>query len=530
MEQIKNADVVIVLYDVTRPETFARISSYWLPLVEKTNQVPVTLVGNKIDLRPSGENQLTDGSEELRDMMKPLMKEFKIVEACLECSAKAVLNIQQVFYFAQKAVLYPIAPVFDMEKSELQANFIKVLTRLFRIFDTDRDGILSEKELNCFQLASFGVHLQPDEIAGIFKVLSIEFPLGIEQGKGIKLAGFLYLHKLFVEKNRTETLWMVARAFGYTDRMELRLPDSITEPPPHELDQSTVLSTHAARFMTETFHQYAKDGIIRHEELVEIFSIFPTPGSPWSERDMPRPTESGKKGSLSLEGWIALWTRAAVLDAPNTIRNLIYLGFPEVVPPAIDVTRRRKPFRTKSHVPLKTIRCFVLGSRECGKSMLLNALLRDPFSPVYYPTKTTRSIANMVAGTATNHDKSCLILTEFSPEDGETLLSGDTETVFSACDVVCYVYDPRDTSSLEYIILLQKYIPDNIPCMFVGTKADLLEQDFADSEQWHTVLRHCASLELDQPMLTSTKTGQHVVVDEPSASLYSKLVDLAQYP
>lgn len=41
------------------------------------------------------------------------MSEYKEVETCVECSAKACLNVAEVFYFAQRAVLYPTAPLYD---------------------------------------------------------------------------------------------------------------------------------------------------------------------------------------------------------------------------------------------------------------------------------------------------------------------------------------------------------------------------------------------------------------------------------
>lgn len=31
----------------------------------------------------------------------------------MECSAKVSLNVSEVFYFAQKAVLHPTAPLYD---------------------------------------------------------------------------------------------------------------------------------------------------------------------------------------------------------------------------------------------------------------------------------------------------------------------------------------------------------------------------------------------------------------------------------
>jgi len=89
-------------------------------------QVPVILVGNKIDLRGG---EVTN--EALEDEIVPIMNEFKVrpfvltslpdltffffqeVETCVECSAKLPLNVSEVFYFAHKAVLHPTAPLYD---------------------------------------------------------------------------------------------------------------------------------------------------------------------------------------------------------------------------------------------------------------------------------------------------------------------------------------------------------------------------------------------------------------------------------
>lgn len=53
---------------------------------------------------------------------------------------------------------------------------------------------------------------------------------GLNQ-KGLTLKGFLFLHALFIEKARTETVWTVLRAFGYGD--DLLIED-------HFLDAVTV--------------------------------------------------------------------------------------------------------------------------------------------------------------------------------------------------------------------------------------------------------------------------------------------------
>jgi Ras family protein T1 len=43
------------------------------------------------------------------------------VETCIECSAKDVVNVAEVFYFASKSVLHPTAPLYDVAE-QVQSN------------------------------------------------------------------------------------------------------------------------------------------------------------------------------------------------------------------------------------------------------------------------------------------------------------------------------------------------------------------------------------------------------------------------
>lgn len=65
----------------------------------------------------------------LEEEVAPIMREFKVspylsvlatelnlsqeVETVVECSALLPLNVEEVFFFAQKAVLHPTAPLYD---------------------------------------------------------------------------------------------------------------------------------------------------------------------------------------------------------------------------------------------------------------------------------------------------------------------------------------------------------------------------------------------------------------------------------
>lgn len=48
------------------------------------------------------------------------MEDFPEVESCVECSAKTLHNISEMFYYAQKAVLHPAAPLYSMEEQDVR--------------------------------------------------------------------------------------------------------------------------------------------------------------------------------------------------------------------------------------------------------------------------------------------------------------------------------------------------------------------------------------------------------------------------
>lgn len=41
------------------------------------------------------------------------------MDRCIECSAKSLINVSEMFYNAQKAVLHPINPIYNIEEQEV---------------------------------------------------------------------------------------------------------------------------------------------------------------------------------------------------------------------------------------------------------------------------------------------------------------------------------------------------------------------------------------------------------------------------
>lgn len=54
-----------------------------------------------------------------------IMEEFPEIESCVECSAKTLHNITEMFYYAQKAVLHPTAPLYNIEEEDVSRPWIK---------------------------------------------------------------------------------------------------------------------------------------------------------------------------------------------------------------------------------------------------------------------------------------------------------------------------------------------------------------------------------------------------------------------
>ena len=94
------------------------VTDHWLPFIERTlgfeHRTPLLLVGNKVDLVEYS----------TMDMVLPIMNDYEEIETCVECSARNLKNISELFYFAQKAVLHPSAPLWNYnEKDVIKMHF-----------------------------------------------------------------------------------------------------------------------------------------------------------------------------------------------------------------------------------------------------------------------------------------------------------------------------------------------------------------------------------------------------------------------
>lgn len=178
------------------------------------------------------------------------------VDTCVECSAKLIVNVPEVFYHAQKAVLHPTAPLYDSRDhvrlvmftcfgsaltygilQVLKKECIAALRRIFKLCDLNKDGVLDNAELNEFQVSvvvtarviaqltaqqrkCFDTPLQAQELEGIKEMALAHTAGGVRDG-GLTEEGFLYLLTSFIQRGRQETTWTALRKFGYGEDLKL---------------------------------------------------------------------------------------------------------------------------------------------------------------------------------------------------------------------------------------------------------------------------------------------------------------------
>lgn len=297
----------------------------------------------------------------------------QFVVSRVECSAKNFTQVAQAFFLAQKAVLYPIAPLYDEKtrvrslliifenalepkltllcgylEQEVQPKCLKAIKRAFRLYNRDRSGVLSREELNEYQHDCFGMRLLATEMDTMMEFLASAVPDGVSPtGTGIFLDGFIFLWKLFIDRNRPESCWQVLRTLGYTNDLQLEIPPERITVPTVEIDQSAQLTTQAIEFLTNLFHQFAKnkDGKLRDDEIIEVFCICEDTEPPWntcSAIAAPLLYETAAvdgERTLPLSSWLACWSFVAQENPQKLLETLFYLGYNDKTSPAVEFVK-----------------------------------------------------------------------------------------------------------------------------------------------------------------------------------------------
>jgi Ras family protein T1 len=467
-KEVRKCNVILLVY--ADHYSYERVALFWMPHFRSLGvNVPVVLCANKSDL--AGQSTTPQVIEE---ELLPVMNEFREIDSCIRTSARDHRNVNEVFFLCQKAVTHPIAPLFDYKEGHLKPLCINALKRIFYLCDKDQDGYLNEQEMRDFQARCFDKPLTADDLDNIKLSISKSLPTS-DLEKGIDLPGFLQLNKLYAEKGRHETIWIILRKYHYTD--SLSLEDKFIRPKFDVPEYSSAeLSPAGYRFFVDLFLLFDKDndGGLNDQELEALFA--PAPGLPnsWTDSSFPSSTVRNEAGHITLQGWLAQWSMTTFIEPKTTIEYLAYLGFEppnpkDPVTAALKITKPRKRRRRPGRVERNVVLCYVLGASGAGKSALLDSFLNRPFDGLYHPTIKPRRAVNSVE--LPGGKQVYLILEELGELEPAIL---ENQAKLDACDLICYAYDSSDPDSFSHIVNLRKkytYL-DGLPSIYTALKAD----------------------------------------------------------
>jgi Ras family protein T1 len=468
-KEIRKSNVILLVY--SDHYSYERVALFWMPYFRSLGvNVPVVLCANKSDLTANGTT-----AQVVEDEMLPVMAEFKEIDSCIRTSAREHHNVNEVFFLCQKAVTHPIAPLFDSKEGTLKPAAVAALRRIFYLCDKDQDGFLNDQEMHNFQSKCFEKPLAPEDLDNIKRTIA-KGPSATSTEKGIDIDAFLQLNKVYAEKGRHETIWIILRTFQYTDSLSLK--ESFLHPRFDVPEYSSAeLSPAGYRFFVDLFLVFDRDndGGLNDEELKALFA--PTPGLPqsWLDSSFPSSTVRNDAGYVTLQGWLAQWSMTTFVEPKTTLSYLAYLGFEpsnprETTTSALKITKARKRRRRPGKVERNVMLCYVLGAPGSGKSSLLDAFLNRPFDTTYHPTIKPRTAVNSVE---LEGGKQCYLILEELGELEPAIL--ENQSKLDACDLICYTYDSSDPDSFSHVVSLRNKYPhlDDLPNIYVALKADL---------------------------------------------------------
>ncbi|GAY60097.1 mitochondrial Rho GTPase 1 [Citrus sinensis] len=477
------------------------------------DRVPITIID-------------TPSSVEDRGKLGEELRRADAVVLTYACDRPETLDELSTFWLPELRRLEVKVPVIvvgcklDLRDENQQVSLEQVMMPIMQQF-REIETCIECSALKQIQVKCFNSPLQPSEIVGVKRVVQEKLREGVNE-RGLTLAGFLFLHALFIEKGRLETTWTVLRKFGYNNDIKLAdelIPYSAFKRAP---DQSVELTNEAIDFLKGIFELFDADddNSLRPIEVEDLFST--APECPWDEAPYKDAAEKTALGGLSLDGFLSEWALMTLLDPARSVENLIYIGYPGDPSSAIRVTRKRRIDRKKQQAERNVFQCFVFGPKKAGKSALLNSFLGRPFSDNYTPTTDERYAVNVVdqpGGT-----KKTVVLREIPEEAVAKLLSNKDS--LAACDIAVFVHDSSDESSwkraTELLVEVASHGEDTgfeVPCLIVAAKDDL--DSFAMAIQ--DSIRVSQDMGIEAPIPVSSKLGDFNII-------FRRIVQAAEHP
>ena len=124
-QHLRNADAVIIVYQITETSTYAEVKDLWLNIVfnqfgeDADQKIPILLVGSKSDLV----DKYDDLQDRVRskDVKEDLKRRHSQLLGPIECSSKTGKNVDKVFQVLAEEIVHR-----DMEGSQTSRPHINM--------------------------------------------------------------------------------------------------------------------------------------------------------------------------------------------------------------------------------------------------------------------------------------------------------------------------------------------------------------------------------------------------------------------
>lgn len=413
-EELENADVILLVFDVSQPNSIGNLTDFWLANIQKYTKSPVLVIGNKLDLREKN----LDYS--LENTVKALSKS-SYFDMVLECSALTLDNLSDVFLHAQKIVLYPVPPLYNITTENLTADFKRALSLIFKISDKDQDFLLNSQEILNMHLEAFEVYMENEDLEELKKVIKKCFPSGITHN-ALNFEGFCYLQIMMIEKLQSNICWDLLTHYKFDRNLSLKFSYSFSE------NLRLELTPQAISFLLRIFDQYSDQDFLNVKSLEKIFQAAKC--SPWGQHKWPDIEKIVVYSSLGLScnSWLALWHLLAFQDPEQCFLHLLLIGFGLPCEQGLSEKLRN------------TICGYLIGFNGVGKTWILNSLIQRQCDEV--PTSSVKSACAVLSDSPVPWEKKFLILIEYPVIEFEEMMRK-----IKFCDCAVIVTDETKASA-----------------------------------------------------------------------------------
>lgn len=129
------------------------------------------------------------------------------MEFGLECSVKDNVSVKEAIVSACNLCLYPLGVLMNKETKALTPNFVKALSRIFRLIDDDSDGWLTDRNLMHLQQMVFKMDISQSEIAIMKEKIAEEINENTIR-YGLDFAAFCMIFRKMLDQIKIKNCWV----------------------------------------------------------------------------------------------------------------------------------------------------------------------------------------------------------------------------------------------------------------------------------------------------------------------------------